>query len=320
MSEIKVLSFAKINLAIDVGEVKNGFHEVDMVMHQLSFHDDVTVSYEPFPKAKGFGEANKDEESGSFDVKVQTNRYYLPVDERNLAHKAALLMAEKAKAKVPPGSIRVKIHKRIPVAGGLAGGSGNGAAVIHALNAIWDLGLSLKEIMDLSGELGSDCPFCAMGQAKANRNLPSKVGKDPLASSCARAKGRGDILTPVKPIESWAVIAKPRFSVSTAEVYKGIDKIKISERPDIDGLVRSLDSGAPAYDGFVNVLEAYTLKAYPEVGKLKDLMRGSGSDVALMSGSGPTVFGLFGDMESAVKASDKMREAGYESYWTRTTV
>lgn len=354
MSRILVRSFVKINLSIDVGPVSDdGYHPVDMVMQQLSFHDDVTVEYTPLspgpcedatagrnvpaggidPEA---GPEAADAGSGSFDIEVRTNRYYLPTDSRNLAYKAALLMAERYGEKASGGKILIDIKKRIPVAGGLAGGSGNGAAVLHALNILWGLRLPLGTLMDLGAELGSDVPFCVMGQARANKGFPAYIKNDPMASSCARATGRGTELEVVSPLDSWMVISKPRFSVSTKEVYQGIDNMKITERPDNDRLVSLLNGSArqdPAdgskafakptrdmYRDFVNVLEAYTLKAYPEVAELKKLMQKKGAGFSLMSGSGPTVFGIFSSMKAAESAALALQKKGLEAYWTRTTV
>ena len=342
-----VKSFAKINLSIDVGpRGDNGYHRVDMVMQQLSYHDDVTVEYVPSePDCSGSREAASGD-GGSFDIEVSTNRYYLPVDRRNLAYQAAELMIGVVKERnaacadgtavsgdeaapdsvIAPGKVTVRIQKRIPVAGGLAGGSGNGAAVLHALNVLWDLGLSLKDLMDLGAKLGSDVPFCVMGQARANRDLPAYIRKDAMSASCARATGRGTELIPVTPLDSWIVISKPRFSVSTKEVYDGIDKRGVTERPDNDRLVKRMnDSGGKAvpgpelYQDFINVLERYTLEQYPEVAEIKEKMIKAGADYSLMSGSGPTVFGIFGSMSAARQASESLRAEGLEAYWTRTT-
>lgn len=360
MSRIEIKSFVKINLSIDVGAVMdNGFHPVDMVMQQLSFHDDVTVEYmPPSPgSVKAFEAASQD--GGSFDIEVNTNRYYLPADRRNLAYQAAELMinrfggrapraeeerddfdaadrddTEKAPKEKPVqaanGKIKIDIRKRIPVAGGLAGGSGNAAAVLLAINTLWNLHLSLEDIMDLGKELGSDVPFCIMGQAKANDNMPAYLQKDSMAASAARATGRGTELQPVAPLKCWVVIAKPHFSVSTKEVYQGIDNMEITERPDNDRLVGRMSGSAAKrkasyavpdkemYEDFVNVLEAYTLKTYPAVQDLKDTMRELGAEYALMSGSGPTVFGIFGSMKAAEKAALGIQETGLEAYWTKT--
>ena len=331
-----VKSFAKINLSINVGpRGENGYHQVDMVMQQLSFHDDVTVEYMPSdPGRDGCGTASGD--GGSFDIEVSTNRYYLPVDRKNLAYQAAELMAglvseNGGSVHVAPGTIRITIKKRIPVAGGLAGGSGNAAAVLHALNIMWDLRLSLKELMDLGAELGSDVPFCVMGQARSNRSFPEYIRKDPMAVSCARATGRGTELLPVIPLNSWVVISKPRLSVSTKEVYDGIDAREIKTRPDNDRLVRRMTEKASNGKGFtlfdselaedfVNVLEEYTLEQYPEVREIKNKMIEDGARFALMSGSGPTVFGIFGSMSTAKEAAEKLRAGGLEAYWARTTI
>ena len=336
MSVIIVRSFVKINLSIDVGKVAdNGYHPVDMVMQQLSFHDDVKVEYMPIVPGPSETGESASHDGGSFDIDVRTNRYYLPCDRRNLAYQAAELMADRYPDKAH-GKVMIDIKKRIPVAGGLAGGSGNGAAVLHAMNILWGLDLSLDELMNLGAELGSDVPFCVMGQARANKNFPDYLRNDGAASSCARATGRGTELEKLDPLDCWMVIAKPHFSVSTKEVYQGIDDMDITARPDNDRLSRRLAESAEQsvrsggmrcavpdkalYEDFVNVLEEYTLKAYPEVDELKKLMTEKGADLALMSGSGPTVFGVFETMKDAEKAAQGIQKKGLEAYWTRTTL
>lgn len=311
MDKIRVSSFAKINLSIDVGAVEDsGFHPVDMIMQQLSFHDDVNIAY---------NDAH-DGTKGNVKISLKTNRYYLPADERNLAYKAAVLMLETYGDRVGSGSIDINIIKRIPVAAGLAGGSGNGAAVLHGLNILWNLKLDLKTICDLCARLGSDVPFSAVGQAKANYTFPHRIRKDPLATSCARATGRGTELQPVKGIVMPVVLAKPHIGVSTAEVYKGIDGCNIEQRPDNDRLTADLAvKDRKAYDNFINVLEKYTLAHYPQVAELKRKMEGTGAEKVLMSGSGPTVFAVYNTMEAAMTACEKLRKGGYEAYWTKTT-
>ena len=335
MSRITLRSYVKINLSIDVGKCgDNGYHAVDMVMQQLSFHDDVTVEYTPSREAheQGDGTAAQDR-SGSFDINVTTNRYYLPTDRRNLAYQAAELMIEEGVKKgVAPGKIVIEIKKRIPVAGGLAGGSGNGAAVLHALNILWDLRLPLERLMELGAKLGSDVPFCVMGQTCANREIPDYLKNDKMASSCARARGRGTELTVVPPVKAWGVIGKPAFSVSTKEVYAGIDAAEVTERPDNDRLVKTISSSAAKsrsgaarpnremYRDFVNVLEAYTLVRYPAVRELKEQMKEAGAEFTLMSGSGPTVFGIFKSIEKAKQAAQELQQSGTEAYWTKTNL
>jgi len=309
-NEVTIRSFAKINLSIDVGPLGNdGFHPVDTIMQQLYFHDDVKVI---FRKDPGGGNGNQ-------QIRLTSNRRYLPADERNLAYKAALLMIRNFGQKVPAGLIMSRLFKRIPIAAGLAGGSGNGAAVIHSLNKIWELDLSLDEIFRLCGELGSDVPFCAMGQAIANPELPESIRRDRRAASCARATGRGTILEPVQGIRKPIVIAKPRLSVSTAEVYRGIDHCGIPERPDNEQLIRDMkDRNDRMYKNFINVLENYTLSQFKEVAGLKNFLSGTDADKVLMSGSGPTVFAVYSDVNQAEDACARVRAAGYEAYRTRT--
>ena len=320
MSEISLYSFAKINLSIDVGKpMENGMHPVDMVMQQLAFHDDVKVSYAP----------DRNLNRGEFRITLSTNRPYLPTDDRNLAYKAAVLMGEKFGKSVPGGNIHIDIRKRIPVAAGMAGGSGNAAAVLHGLNVLWggkDGLVGLDRILAAGSELGSDVPFCAAGQARGCRGLPAALRSDPAGGCCARATGTGTDLKIIKGLRSWVVIAKPRLSVSTAEVYKGIDSCDIKERPDNDILEKALEEGdrKTAEGQMINVLESYTLKAYPQVAELKEAViraeSGRSARRVLMSGSGPTVFALFDTLNQAKKLCADVRSMGYEAYWTKTTV
>ncbi len=319
MKSIEIISCAKINLSIDVtGVDSEGFHTVDMMMQQLAFHDDVKISFATFATSPNLDE--RFGASGKFSVSIKTNRAYLPTNEKNIAYRAAELMISRYGDRKQGGSISIEIFKRIPVGAGLAGGSGNAAAVIHGLNVLWNLDLSLSDICKIGEELGADVPFCAIGQAVRNRNLPKKIRMDSLAASCARARGRGTLLKKTASIKKPVVIAKPRFGVSTATVYKGIDGCEIKERPDNDKLEGFLrERSGYMYDEFINVLENYTLDAYPQVRILKDRMMGTGARKVLMSGSGPTVFAVFDRMEDAKALSKALRKEKYESYWTHTT-
>ncbi|MDO4486991.1 MAG: 4-(cytidine 5'-diphospho)-2-C-methyl-D-erythritol kinase [Bacillota bacterium] len=310
MKEIKLKAFAKINLSLDVcGLLDNGFHEVSMVMQQILLCDDVKVRWTEDSSVQGI------------NISLSTNRYYLPTDERNLAYKAALLMAEKYAADIN-GSISIDIVKRIPVAAGLAGGSSNGAAVIHALNMLWDLKLPLQKLCDTGAKLGSDVPFCIMGQAAANDNLKPVYSKDPLACHCALATGTGTELTPLQGLKSHLVLSKPAISVSTAEVYKGIDSEHIPERPDNKELIHALrtNNRKLVEKNMINVLENFTLKRYPVIvytkNKIQQLCSCEG---VLMSGSGPTVYGLCKNIREAKELCRRMLEDNKESFWTRTT-
>lgn len=313
MRKIKVLSFAKINLSLDVtGILPGGMHQVDMIMQQLSFHDDVFVRYGREPNR----------EKGDFHIEVSTNRYYIPTDERNLAYKAAILMIREYGDRIPGGRINIEIFKRIPVAAGLAGGSGNGAAVLHGLNLLWQLHLSLEELCRLGAELGSDVPFCVMGQAALNFEFPRALRKDALAGVCGRASGTGTELELLPSFQKPVVIAKPALGVSTKEVYRGIDDCIIAERPDNDLLSKGLreKNYKLIYQNCINVLENYTLQAYPQVKELKEIMEHSGkAEKVLMSGSGPTVFSIFKSISDAKQVCLDLRKRGYEAYWTKTS-
>lgn len=313
MKEIKVSSYAKINFSIDVtGVLENGMHTVDMIMHQIDFYDDVNLTFSQM----------EDAANGAVEINLTTNRHYLPTDQRNLAYKAAELMLERFGERIPGGSLSIHIHKRIPVAAGMAGGSGNGAAVLHGLNALWNLDLSLEELCQLGSQLGSDVPFSVMGQARMNFHLPENVRKDRLAVSCARATGTGTDMEPLHAVKKALVIAKPPIGVSTKEVYQGIDRCEIGERPDNDILAKAIfqrdDQGL--LNQCVNVLENYTLHAYPEVANLKAVLeKDNRAEKVLMSGSGPTVFAVYQKLGEARKACSMLREQGYEAYWTKTT-
>ena len=309
MDRIQLRSYGKINLCLDVkGLLEGGFHEVEMVMQQILLCDDISMSWSP--------SSNKD-----LTVKLATNRHYLPVDERNLAYKAALLMKE-AYGKELGGKLDIYIKKRIPVAAGLAGGSGNGAAVLHGLNVLWGLDLYVASLCEIGAKLGSDVPFCVMGQAAENRALKERFAKDPLACHCALATGRGTELKPLKGLRSHLVLSKPPISVSTAEVYQGIDTVDISARPDVAGMIRGLETEDLdlVVKNMVNVLENFTLKRYPIVVYTKNKIQDEcNPEAVLMCGSGPTVFGLADTRDQAKAICEKLKEDNRESFWTRTT-
>lgn len=309
MKKIELKAFAKINLSLDVqGLLSNGFHKVEMIMQQILLCDDVSVRWYENPK------------ESMILIKLSTNKYYLPVDERNLAYKAAILMAENFGSQLK-GTIRIDIKKRIPVAAGLAGGSSDCAAVMHALNILWDLKLSLKELCSLGAQLGSDVPFCIMGQSAANKELRKMFSANPLSCHCALATGTGVDLKPIQGLKSHLVLSKPPISVSTAEVYKGIDNIEIQKHPDTKLLIKALkeNNSQLLEKNMINVLENFTLKRYPVIvytkNKMQDLCK---SGCALMSGSGPTVFGFCENIKEAKSVCGKMLNINKESLWTRT--
>ena len=321
--KIRLNAFAKVNLCLDVkGLMENGFHEVHMILQQIGLCDEVLVRWRPGAGPSGeAGGGPSGEAGGGLRISIGTNRPYLPTDRRNLAFRAAEVMAQRY-APDMQGSVRIDILKRIPVAAGLAGGSSNCAAVIHALNCLWDLGLGLKELCEAGSVLGSDVPFCVMGQAAADPVLKERFKEDPLACHCAVASGRGTNLQPIRGLESDMVLSKPPVSVSTAEVYRGIDEAEIPQRPDVDAMAADLEAGRTGgiEKNMVNVLENVTLKKYPIIVYTKDKMQSMCKpEQVLMSGSGPTVFGLCGSRGEAKKICESMREMNRESFWTRTT-
>ncbi|HIU26728.1 MAG TPA: 4-(cytidine 5'-diphospho)-2-C-methyl-D-erythritol kinase [Candidatus Copromorpha excrementigallinarum] len=311
MKKTEIKAFAKINLSLDVKALlDNGFHQVEMIMQQISLCDRVLVRwYEDLSKAPSHVE-----------VELSTSKFFLPTDRRNLAYKAALLMYE-VSGKRPKGKVRIDIKKNIPVAAGLAGGSSDGAAVIHALNLLWELRLPLEELCSIGARLGSDVPFCVMGQARGNPFLKKVFHGDPLASSCALAAGTGTDMTPLPPLKAPLVLSKPPVSVSTAEVYRGIDHVEIPIRPDNEELIHGLSKNNLKIieKNMINVLENFTLKSYPNVMYTKNKMQDLCSPHrVLMSGSGPTVFGICDTAADAKRVRDIMREVNRESFWSET--
>ena len=315
MSNIKKVTlraFAKINLSIDVlGKMENGYHQVDMIMQQVSLYDKVTVSWEP---------------ALEFSINLSTNRKYLPNDNRNLAFVAAEKMIEYAIANrndTYTGKITIDIEKRIPVAAGLAGGSSNCAAVLLALNHLWNLNLNVAQLSSIGAPLGSDVPFSIMGLAKSNKLLGDQMNKDPLAASCARARGTGTTIEPIRHgLEALILLTKPPIKVSTKEVYTGLRLDNIIERPNNEELIQGLKEKNlfKVTKNMINVLEIYTLKRYPIVMYTKNKVSETGNPLkVLMSGSGPTIFAIYTNKNKAKSAADYLKKENRDTYLTRTT-
>lgn len=331
MRRICIKSYAKINLSLDViGLNDDGYHDVSMVMQQIELHDDVLVR---FAAREDWDRKESDNAVVVNDITIElsSNKPFLPRDERNLACKAAILMAEAygRRDDLCGGKIRIDIKKKIPVAAGLAGGSGNAAAVILALNTLWQLRLSMEEMMEMGAALGADVPFCIMGQAAANRGLDRYIYESRFASCAALAEGTGTKLTPVKALGAGIVLIKPPFSVSTKEVYQGVDaEIERMEkldtaiiRPDNEEMIAGLMTGdrSKVIKNMSNLLELYTLKKYPRVAEIKQrLALETEADAVLMSGSGPTVYAVYFDRQAARRAYRKLGGISKESYLTRT--
>jgi len=298
MKKLELKAYGKINLTLDIlGKRPDGYHEIATVLQQISLHDKVSVKWIP----------------GGHEgvvIEIGTNKRYLPTDERNIAYKAADLLVSRYPVadKFGPGTVRIDIKKQIPVAAGLGGGSANGAAALIGLSEIWELGLGEEELLALGAKLGSDVPFCVMGQK----------GK-----TCALAKGTGTELTPQKGVSVFIVLSKPPVSVSTAAAYKGFALMeeKSFERPNISDLIFAMKQNdlEEAGKNMINVLENYTLAAYPGVRETKGLMLKSANPVkVLMSGSGPTIIGFYKDRKSAEEAYKTMAAINKDTYLTRT--
>ena len=309
MKSISLNAYGKINFALDVvDKFPNGYHQVDMIMHLIELHDKVQVRWY--------------EGGDQFKIQLHTNKYYLPTDSRNIAYLAAQKIQEKYAPNIK-GTVKIDIKKDIPVAAGLAGGSGNGAAVLLGLNYLWGLDLSLKELCEVGAELGSDVPFSMVGQAKVNKKLGAKLNNDPMATACARAEGTGTDLTPLPSIKSLVLITKPPISVSTAEVYKGLDYKAVGLHPNMIEMAEAIKNRQQGIirKNMINVLEQYTAKAYPQVeDTIAKVKKGAVNGQVLMSGSGPTVFSVFMDQNELESQFKSMRRVNAETIKTRTIV
>ena len=224
------------------------------------------------------------------------------------------------------GVLTIDIQQQIPMAAGLAGGSSNCAAVLHAINQLWELNLSVKELCRIGARLGSDVPFCIMGQAAAEKALQESFADDPDACHCALATGTGTDLKPLTGLDSFIVLSKPAIGVSTAEVYRGIDNEGIPRHPDNNAVISALfeNNYKVLEEKMVNVLENFALKRYPIIVYTKnimsDLCQSAGiSNCVMMSGSGPTVFCLCEELSKAQQICEVMKSRNPESFVAETT-
>ena len=277
MKKIQLHAYAKINLTLDVtGKRPNGYHDVEMIMQQISLCDEVTVSWEAGSVRRGKPGQTAEPDPTGIQIQLTVSRPDLPADSSNLAWKAAEEMiaefggpaggnaktaagtdaaggSSKAAAgtNAADGVLTIDIQKQIPMAAGLAGGSSNCAAVLHAINQLWELNLSVKELCRIGARLGSDVPFCIMGQAAAEKALQGSFADDPDACHCALATGTGTDLKPLTGLDSFIVLSKPAIGVSTAEVYRGIDNEGIPRHPDnaVAGMPAIISGGISAGAG-----------------------------------------------------------------------
>lgn len=284
MNDISVKALAKINLGLDViRRREDGYHEVCMVMQTIHLYDRLDIA------------KNK-----SGEITIETNLSFLPTNENNLVYKAAKLLRDEFHIN---DGIHVNLQKRIPVAAGMAGGSTDAAAVLYGMNKIFDLGLSTRELMERGVKIGADVPYCIM-------------------RGTALAEGIGEKLTPLPPMVKCPVlIAKPAINVSTKFVYENLKPDSIVH-PDMQRLIadiREKDLHKIVAD-MGNVLETVTIPAYPVIAEIKEHMMNHGAAGAMMSGSGPTVFGLFEDEKTAENAYEAMKESGLAKQVYLTTI
>ena len=287
ITHLRLKAYGKINLALDVlGRRDNGYHDVRMIMQTVGLHDRI--------------ELYRTKEPG---IRLETNLFYLPNNEQNLAYRAAALLMEEFGVKE---GVSIKLEKFIPVSAGMAGGSTDAAAVLFGVNKMFGLGLSIKELMERGVKLGADIPYCLM-------------------RGTALSEGIGEELTPLPQIPQCQVlIAKPGISVSTKVVYESLDamELKQEDHPDIDGMIEAINrQNIHEIAGkFGNVLESVTIPNYPVIAEIKQQMMRSGAKASMMSGSGPTVFGLFEDGETAKRALREMKRSGLAKQVYLTTI
>ena len=268
---------AKVNLSLDVlRRRENGYHDVKMIMQTVNLYDDLIV---------------EDAESG-INLEVTTiEGVEIPCDESNLAYKAAKLLMDEFDIKK---GVKITINKHIPVAAGMAGGSTDCANTLKGVNELFKLGLSDKELMERGVKLGADVPYCIMGKT-------------------ALSEGIGEVLTPIENMPQCKIlIAKPPINVSTKYVYENLHVETIKDHPDVDGMVEKIKAGDlhGVCSYMENILETVTVKEYPVINELKTFMKENGAINSIMSGSGPTVFGIYDDENKAKEAYEKLLAKG----------
>ena len=270
---MRLRALAKINLGLDIlGKREDGYHEVRMIMQTIQMYDVLEIKKK---KAPG--------------ISLSVNYPYIPCDERNLVYKAAKLLMDEFQV---TSGVEIDLRKFIPTAAGMGGGSSDAAAVLVGVNRMFQLGLTKRELMERSVAIGADVPFCVL-------------------RGTSLAEGIGEILTPLPSLpKCFVLIAKPPINVSTKFVYTNLRANELTCHPDIDGQIRALQDGdlEAVCKKMGNVLETVTIPAYPIIQTIKDKMIQCGAVNAMMSGSGPTVFGIFNEREQAERAAELLRE------------
>ena len=285
MSTLTLEAPAKLNLTLDVlGKRDDGYHEMKMVMQSVSLADTLTLETAP-------GEG----------VALSTHLGFLPVDGRNLAAAAALRLREAAGGDC--GRLVIAIDKKVPVCAGMAGGSSDAAAVLRGLNTLLKLDISPEKLAQIGAGVGSDVPYCVLG-------------------GTALAEGRGEVVTPLSALpRCWVVIAKPGFPVSTPELFARLDGKRLRCHPDTAGLLAALESGdlpGVAHRLFNVFEDVLPPRLRAEVAAIRQLLVGQGALGAGLSGTGPTVFGLFDCAAGAERARRELWETYRDTFLTET--
>ena len=286
MNHMRLKALAKINLGLDVLRRKeDGYHEVKMIMQTINLHDQIHMK-----------KIKEDE------IRIRTNLYYLPNNENNLAYKAAKMLKDEFHL---PGGVFINLKKYIPVAAGMAGGSSDAAAVLFGMNKMYGLKLSMQELMDRGVKLGADVPYCIMRGTALAEGIGEKLTKLPAMPKCH------------------ILIAKPPINVSTKFVYENLhaNDLKPEDHPPVDTQIEALQEGdlEKLVANMGNVLERVTVPEYPVIDEIRQLMLDSGALGAMMSGSGPTVFGIFTSYAKAKEAYKKVEKSGLSKQIYLTT-
>lgn len=275
MQEIKRRAYGKINLGLDVLRKRpDGYHDVKMIMQMVSVYDELTFRKIP-----------------DKEIRIVTNKEELPFNEDNLIYKAAKLMMERLNSEE---GISVILKKNIPIAAGMAGGSTDAAATLLGMNELLEGNIPMEELLSMGVKIGADVPYC-------------------ILQKTALSEGIGEVLTPLPaPPACGLLIGKPDIHVSTKYVYENLQADTLKSHPDIDGMRKAIEE--QDLEGITsrmeNVLETVTIQKYPVIGEIKEAMLKAGAINALMSGSGPTVFGVFASMERAEKAKEELAKSG----------
>ena len=279
---MKIKAYGKVNISLDVvGKREDGYHLLSMIMQNIDLYDEIEV------------------EKQECGIILECNKSYVPVDNRNLAYKAAEIFKERYDI---VDGVKINIEKNIPVSAGLAGGSTDAAAVLKVMNKLFNVNATEEELMELGLKLGADIPYCIHG-------------------GTALCEGIGEIITPIKPFrDKIVVLVKPAFGVSTKEVYKNFNLEKVKQHPKTAEIINVIENDDLNFvaSNVKNLLENVTLRKHKILIKIKEEMNACGAINSMMSGSGPTVFAFFDDMLKAQRCFEKMKKKYSDVFITRT--